>query len=104
MDPIGRERRLVRAARLLAAGVVLPLLAWWLTTWEGNYHLGSVWHYVNQAESRAEPWSAAAIESNREHLVAAALLAVAGLVCLVAGLTVAVRARRVPAEDRAQDR
>ncbi|GEM_PF-2238621 len=90
-----RERQLVRAALLLAAGVALPLLGWCLTTWEGNYHSGSVWHYVNQAESRAEPWSAAAIESNREHLVAAALLALAGLACLVVGLMVVVRTLRL---------
>ncbi|KAJ8142389.1 hypothetical protein OY671_004455 [Metschnikowia pulcherrima] len=104
VDPIGRERRSVRAVRLSAAGVVSPLLAWWLTTWEGNYHLGSVWHYVNQAESRAEPWSAAAIESNREHSVAAALSAVAGLVCLVASSALAIRASRHERHGEHRDR
>lgn len=108
VDPIRRERRLVRTAWLLAGGVALPLLGWWLTTWEGNYHSGSVWTYINQAESRAEPWSAAAIESNREHLVVAALLALAGLACLVVGLVVVVRTlrrtRRGPLGERHEQR
>ncbi len=94
MDPIRRERRLITSGWLLAAGAALPLLGWWVTTWEGNYHSGSVWNFINQAESRVEPWSAAAIESNQEYLVAAALSVLAGLTCLAVGLVVIVRTLR----------
>jgi drug/metabolite transporter (DMT)-like permease len=79
---------------LLVAGVVLPLLGLWVSTWEGNYHSGSVWEFINQAESRGEPWSAAAIQSNQDFLIAAALLILAGLTCLVVGLVVAIRTLR----------
>lgn len=41
-----------------------------------------------------EPWSAAAIESDDEHPVAAALLILAGLTCLVVGPVVVVRTLR----------
>lgn len=94
MDPIRRERRLITGTVLLAAGVVLPLLGLWFSTWEGNYHSGSVWEYINQSESRAEPWSAAAIRSNQEYLIAAAVVILAGLTCLVTGLVVVVRTLR----------
>lgn len=94
MDPIRKERRLISAAGLLAVGIVLPLLGLWISTWEGNYHSGSVWNFINQNESRVEPWSAAAIESNQEYLVAAAFLILAGLTSLIVGLAVIVRTLR----------
>lgn len=94
MDPIRRERRLIAGGWLLAAGIVLPLLGLWVTTWEANWHLGSVWTYMNQMEETREPWSRAAIRSNREFVIAAATLALGGLTGLGAGLAVIVRTLR----------
>ncbi len=91
MDPIRRERRLIVGGWLLAAGVVLALLGLWVTTWEANWHLGSVWNYMNQTQVTTEPWSRAAIRSNLEYVIAAAGLALAGLTCLVTGLAVVAR-------------
>lgn len=94
MDPIRRERRLIVGGWLLAAGVVLALLGLWVTTWEANWHLGSVWTYINQREETHEPWSSAAIRSNQVYVIAAAGLALAGLTCLVTGLAVVARTLR----------
>lgn len=94
MDSIRRERRLIIGGWLLAVGVALPLLGLWVTTWEANWHLGSVWTYMNQMEETHEPWSQAAIRSNREFVVAAAALAFGGLACLGTGLAVILRMPR----------
>lgn len=94
MDPIRRERRLIVGGWLLAVGVVLALLGLWVTTWEANWHLGSVWKYMNQTQVTTEPWSRAAIRSNLEYVIAAAGLALAGLTCLVTGLAVFARTLR----------
>lgn len=94
MDPIRKERRLTAGGWLLAAGIVLPLLGLWVTTWEANWHLGSVWTYMNQMEETHEPWSQAALRSNREFVIAAAALALGGLACLGTGIAVVVRTLR----------
>jgi drug/metabolite transporter (DMT)-like permease len=84
MDPIRKERHL-RAGAWLLAGAALVLLGLFVTTWESNYHLGSVWNYINQSAETVEPWSSAAIRSNREYLVVAGSLVLAGLTCFVVG-------------------
>ena len=94
MDPIRSERRLIIGGWLLAVGVVLPFLGLWVTTGEANWHLGSVWTYMNQVEETHEPWSQAAIRSNKEFVIAAAALALGGLACLGTGLAVIVRTPR----------
>lgn len=93
MQPIRKERHL-RASAWLLTGAALVLLGLFLTTWESNYHLGSVWNYINQSAETVEPWSSAAIRSNMEYLVAAGLLALAGLTCFVVGGVDLVRRRR----------
>jgi hypothetical protein len=94
VDPIRRKRRLTTGGWLLAAGIVLPLLGLWVTTWEVDWHLGSVWTYMNQMEATTEPWSHAAIRSNKEFVITAATLALGGLTCLGSGIAVIVRTLR----------
>lgn len=93
MDPFSKQRCL-RAGAWFLTGVALVLLGLFFTTWESNYHLGSVWNFINQRAGTVDPWSAAAIRSNMEYLVVAGLLALAGLTCFVAGGVVIARMLR----------
>ena len=90
MDPIRKGHHLKAGAWLLT-GVALVLLGLFFTTWESNYHTGSVWTFINQRASTAEPWSSAAIRSNMEYLVVGGLLALAGLACVVVSGSVVAR-------------
>ncbi|TGJ97525.1 hypothetical protein DLJ96_06115 [Actinotalea fermentans ATCC 43279 = JCM 9966 = DSM 3133] len=64
----------------MASGLLLVLLGVWVTTWEADYHAGSVWNFANQRDMTVEPWSAAAIRTNRDVLVVAGALGFSGLV------------------------
>lgn len=94
MDSIRKKRRLIVSGWLLAAGVTLPLLGLWFSTWEEDHLTGSVWNFINQRDERVEPWSALAIQVNLEYLITAALLILAGLTCLIVGLVIMVRTLR----------
>lgn len=80
-----RTRRRVAGGLLVASGLLLGLLGAWVTTWEADYHAGSVWNFANQRDMAVEPWSAAAIRSNRDLLVVAGALGLSGLVGVVVG-------------------
>lgn len=88
------KQRCLRAGVWLLTGVSLVLLGLFFTTWESNYHVGSVWNYINQRAETEEPWSSAAIRSNMEYLIVAGLLALAGLTCFVVGGVVIARLLR----------
>ncbi|MCB7135830.1 hypothetical protein [Cellulosimicrobium marinum] len=94
MDPIRRQRRLTAGRWLLALGIALPLLGLHVSTWERNYHGGSVWHFENQRDLSTESWSEGAIRANVEYLTVAGSLALVGLTLLVLGLVVIVRTQR----------
>lgn len=93
----------LKAAVWFATGIALILGGYWVSTWESNWHAGSVWSYMDQVNVTTSSWSREAIAANIEYVTAAGILVLAGTASLAIAATYAVsalRSRSSAAPDR----